>query len=103
MKCLITGITGFVGSHLAEFLLAKDGVEVFGIERWRSKTENIEHLKDKITLHECDMRDASSVRKVIEEVRPDRIFHLAAQSFVPVSWQAPAERSEEHTSELQSH
>ncbi len=91
MKCLITGVTGFVGSHLAEFLLARDDVEVFGIERWRSKTDNIEHFKDKIILHECDMRDASSVRKVIEEVRPDRIFHLAAQSFVPVSWQAPAE------------
>ena len=91
MKCLITGVTGFVGSHLAEFLLARDDVEVFGIERWRSKTENIEDFKDKIILHECDMRDASSVRKVIEQVRPDRIFHLAAQSFVPVSWQAPAE------------
>ncbi|MFH1856470.1 MAG: GDP-mannose 4,6-dehydratase [Candidatus Omnitrophota bacterium] len=91
MKALITGITGFTGSHLAEFLLEKGGIEVHGIERWRSKTENIEHLRDKLVLHECDIRDASSVRKVIEEVKPERIFHLAAQSFVPTSWSSPAE------------
>ncbi|MBI4227392.1 MAG: GDP-mannose 4,6-dehydratase [Candidatus Omnitrophica bacterium] len=91
MRVLITGITGFAGSHLAEFLLTQPGVEVYGIERWRSKTDNVEHIKDRLIMHECDMRDASSVRKVIETVRPDRIFHLAAQSFVPTSWKAPAE------------
>jgi GDP-4-dehydro-6-deoxy-D-mannose reductase len=91
MKVLITGITGFVGSHLADFLLSKHNVEVHGIERWRSKTENIEHIKSKLNLHECDIRDSSSVRKVIDEVRPDKIFHLAGQSFVPSSWSAPAE------------
>jgi GDP-4-dehydro-6-deoxy-D-mannose reductase len=91
VKVLITGMTGFTGSHMADFLLAKGDVEVHGIERWRSKTENIEHIRDKIILHECDIRDASSVRKVIEEVKPDRIFHLAAQSFVPTSWSAPSE------------
>lgn len=91
MKVLITGITGFVGSHLADFLLSKHNVEVHGIERWRSKTENIEHIKSNLNLHECDIRDSSSVRKVIDEVRPDKIFHLAGQSFVPSSWSAPAE------------
>lgn len=91
MKVLITGITGFTGSHLAEFLLAKGNIEVHGIERWRSKTENIEHIRNKIILHECDIRDASSVRKSLEEIKPDRIFHLAAQSFVPTSWSSPAE------------
>ena len=91
MKVLITGITGFVGSHLAEFLLTKGGVELHGIERWRSKTENIDHVVDKLILHECDIRDASSVREVIEKVRPESIFHLAAQSFVLSSWRAPAE------------
>ena len=50
MRVLITGITGFVGSHLAEYLLEMENIEVFGIIRWRSKLENIEHIKDKINL-----------------------------------------------------
>lgn len=91
MKALITGITGFVGSHLAEFLLARGDIEVYGLERWRSRTENIEAIKDKLNLIECDIRDASSVKKAIEKIRPDQIYHLAAQSFVPTSWSAPAE------------
>ena len=91
MKVLITGITGFVGSHLADFLLEKRGIEVYGIERWRSRTENIEHIKDKIALMGCDIRDASSVKKLIKKIEPERIFHLAAQSFVPTSWHAPQE------------
>ena len=91
MKVLITGITGFVGSHLAEFLLTKEGIQIYGIERWRSRTENIEHIKNRLKVVECDIRDASSVRKIISEIKPDRIFHLAAQSFVPTSWSAPAE------------
>lgn len=91
MKVLITGITGFVGSHLAEYCLQKGDVEVFGIMRWRSRTENIDEAKDKLNLLECDLRDASSTRKAIATVQPDYIFHLAAQSFVPTSWHAPAE------------
>jgi GDP-4-dehydro-6-deoxy-D-mannose reductase len=91
MKVLITGITGFVGSHLVDFLLQKGDIEVYGIERWRSRTENVEHVKDKIKFDECDIRDASSVREIISKIKPDRIFHLAAQSFVPTSWNAPAE------------
>jgi len=91
MRVLITGITGFVGSQLADFLLTKEDVEVYGIKRWRSRTENIEHLEGRIILKECDLRDASSVRNVIEEARPDRIFHLAGQSHVPTSWHAPEE------------
>ena len=91
MKVLITGITGFTGSHLADYLLGKRDIEIYGVERWRSKTENIDHIKDKIKLLECDVRDASSVRKLVEDIKPDRIFHLAAQSFVPTSWHAPAE------------
>jgi len=91
MKVLITGITGFVGSHLADYLLSKKNVTVHGIERWRSKEDNIQQIKGKIRLHYCDIRDASSVHGVIRKVRPDRIFHLAAQSFVLSSWMAPAE------------
>ena len=91
MRVLITGITGFVGSHLTEFLLEQNGIEVFGTLRWRSKTDNIDHLRNRIKLYECDLRDASSVRQVISNVKPDRIFHLAGQSFVPMSWKAPSE------------
>lgn len=91
MKVLITGITGFAGSHLAEFLLARGGTEVHGTQRWRSRTENIEHLEGRITLHDCNFQDASSVRLVMEKVRPERIFHLAGQSFVRSSWVYPQE------------
>ncbi len=91
MKALITGITGFAGSHIADYCLGRGGIDVYGIIRWRSRTENIEHLRDKVTFVECDLRDATSTREVIEEVRPGYIFHLAAQSFVPMSWRAPTE------------
>lgn len=91
MRVLITGITGFVGSHLAEFALARGDVEVFGTVRWRSRMENIEHMVDQVHLVECDLRDAAAVRNTLNEVRPDYIFHLAAQSYVPISWKAPEE------------
>lgn len=92
MRALITGITGFAGSHLADYLLAQQpAVKVFGIRRWRSRTENIDHLEGKIRLVECDLRDAAAVQGVLSEVRPDFIFHLAAQSYVPASWSAPSE------------
>ncbi len=92
MRVLITGITGFAGSHLADYLLAEHTeVEIFGTQRWRSRTENIEHLAGQIELREADLRDYTSIHRVLDEVRPDAIFHLAAQSFVPTSWRAPAE------------
>ena len=91
MRILITGITGFVGSHLAEYALAKESVEVYGTVRWRSRMDNVEHIQDRIHLLDCELRDNVAVRKTLEEVRPDYIFHLAAQSFVPTSWKAPAE------------
>jgi len=92
MHVLITGITGFAGSHLADYILqSHPGVEVHGLVRWRSRLENILHLKDKIKLHEADLKDGVSLKKCLEEVKPDRIFHLAAQSFVPTSWRCPSE------------
>ena len=94
MRILITGITGFAGSHLAEYALNQEGVEVFGIRRWRSPTENIDHLLDQLNIVECDLRDAASVTSMIGSIRPDRIFHLAAQSYVLTSWHAPAESLE---------
>src|SRR5205823_2226817 len=90
MRVLITGITGFVGSHMAEHALAH-GAEVFGSSRWRSQTENIEHLRGRITLIESDLRDFSSARSLVEQANPAYIVHLAAQSFVGASWQSPAE------------
>lgn len=92
MRALITGITGFAGSHLAEYILAEHrDVEIFGTIRWRSRTENIRDIESKVQLVECDLRDLTSAKKLIERAEPDRIFHLAAQSFVPSSWNAPAE------------
>jgi len=90
-RVLVTGITGFAGSHLVDSMLAKGGVQVFGLLRWRSRTENIEHFRSQVTLLECDLRDPISTRDAIEAVKPDWIFHLAAQSFVPTSWNAPGE------------
>jgi GDP-4-dehydro-6-deoxy-D-mannose reductase len=91
MKCLITGISGFAGSHLAEYLLSRGDCEVHGTVRWRSRMENITHITGKITLHYCDIRDSLAVTELIRRLQPDRIYHLAAQSFVPMSWTAPSE------------
>jgi GDP-4-dehydro-6-deoxy-D-mannose reductase len=90
MRILITGITGFVGSHLAEYALER-GAEVIGSVRWRSKTEHIEGLRDRVTLIESDLRDLLSARTVLEQAQPDYIIHLAAQSFVAASWTTPVE------------
>lgn len=92
MRVLITGITGFAGSHLADYMLANHpDVEVFGLIRWRSRMENVLHIQDKIKLFEADLKDIVSLRKCLVEIKPDRIHHLAAQSFVPTSWTCPAE------------
>lgn len=90
MRLLITGITGFVGSHMAEYALER-GAEVLGSSRWRSRTENIEHLRSQIKLIECDLRDLASVRDLLETTEPTHLIHLAAQSFVGASWHTPAE------------
>lgn len=92
MRILITGITGFAGSHLADYVLAQHpDVEVFGIVRWRSRMENIQHILDRIHLLEADLKDMVSLKKCLADSKPDRIFHLAAQSFVPTSWACPSE------------
>ena len=87
---LITGITGQDGSYLAEFLLNK-GYRVCGMVR-RSSTENfqrIEHLRQKIQLHQGDLLDHTSLAKILEQTQPAEVYNLAAQSFVPTSWQQP--------------
>jgi GDP-4-dehydro-6-deoxy-D-mannose reductase len=91
MKILITGVTGFAGSHLADYALARGDVEVFGTARWRSPSQNIEHIVDKITVIDADLRDASSIESLVADIKPDWIFHLAAQSYVVSSWKLPTE------------
>lgn len=89
-KALITGITGQDGSYLAEFLLSK-GYEVHGMIR-RSSVDTCERLatiKNLITLHQSDMTDQASIRRLINEVRPDEVYNLAAQSFVHASFDHP--------------
>ncbi len=89
-RALITGITGQDGSYLAELLLEK-GYEVHGMVR-RSSTENferIEHLRDRIHLHQADLLDQLSLIRLVDEVRPRELYNLAAQSFVPTSWKQP--------------
>ena len=89
-RALITGITGQDGSYLAELLLDK-GYEVHGMVR-RSSTESferIEHVHDRLTLHQADLLDQLSLIEVVREARPDEVYNLAAQSFVPASWKQP--------------
>ena len=87
---LITGVTGQDGSYLAEFLLSK-GYRVVGMVR-RSSSENFErinHLRDKIELRQGDLLDQLSIITLIEDIQPDEVYNLAAQSFVPTSWDQP--------------
>src|SRR5713226_4479961 len=115
MRVLITGITGFAGSHLAEYILANHpDVAVYGTYRWRSRMESLEDLSNqgkidliegryptgaalrddshrgRVTLLHCELTDAGAVEKLISSVQPQRIFHLAAQSFVQSSFDEPA-------------
>jgi GDP-4-dehydro-6-deoxy-D-mannose reductase len=117
LRILITGITGFAGSHLAEYLLQRGDVEVYGACRWRSRLDNLSALARQgrlnrrgvdaivrsenelrdvtdphaVNLLQGDMADPYQMETLIRVVKPQRIFHLAAQSFVPTSWSAPAE------------
>ncbi len=90
MKALITGITGQDGSYLAEFLLER-GYMVYGMLR-RSSTDNtarIAHIRDRLEFRHADLLDQLSLIKLLEEIRPDEIYNLAAMSFVPASWSQP--------------
>jgi GDPmannose 4,6-dehydratase len=96
-RALITGITGMVGSHLADFLLEQTDWEIVGMARWRSPLDNIAHLTDRINrrdrlrLVHGDLRDSLSILHAVEDARPDYVFHLAAQSYPKTSFQAPLE------------
>src|SRR5712691_6343029 len=89
-KALITGVTGQDGSYLAELLLGK-GYEVVGVVRRTShhSYERIEHLLDRIEVVAADLLDQHSLTVVLQEARPDEVYNLAAQSYVPTSWSQP--------------
>ena len=88
MKALITGISGFAGSHLAEFLIEK-GYEVFGTFFDKSTFSNLNDFVNKIKVYRCDIRNYDALKNVIEDVKPDEIYHLAAISFIPTSLKDP--------------
>jgi GDP-4-dehydro-6-deoxy-D-mannose reductase len=86
----MTGITGLIGRHLAEQLVCIEDVRLFGLKRWRSDLTTIRPMLPRITLLEGDIEDPYSVQRALELSQPDRIFHLAAQSYPSESWHAPA-------------
>ena len=92
MRVLITGITGFVGSHMTDYLLdnVKD-VQIYATRRWRSKEDNINHLfgDDRVIFEECDLLDRGSLSRIIEISQPDIVYHFAAQSFPESSFLTP--------------
>ena len=96
-KALITGITGMVGSHLCDFLLENTDWDIYGVCRWRSPLDNVEHLlervnnKNRIYFEYADLNDQVSLINVIQTVKPDYIFHLAAQSYPLTSFTAPVD------------
>lgn len=95
IKALITGITGMVGSHLADFLLENTNWDIYGACRWRSPLDNVSHLlerinrKDRVFFEYADLNDEISLLTLIRKVKPDYIFHLAAQSYPLTSFDAP--------------
>ncbi|HEU5316902.1 MAG TPA: GDP-mannose 4,6-dehydratase [Chloroflexota bacterium] len=89
MRVLITGITGFAGSHLADYCLARSGVEVAGLVRRPGQLANAAHLSGQITTHTGDVRDAPSVLAALGAAQPDVVFHLAAQASVAQSFADP--------------
>ncbi len=97
MKVLITGITGQVGSQLADYILENTDHDVVGMMRWQEPQDNLYHLtdrinkKDRISLYYADLNDAMSITRMIDEVRPDYISHLAAQSYPQTSFNIPIE------------
>ncbi len=96
-KILITGITGQVGSQLADYVLGKTSYEVVGMMRWQEPMDNLYHLtdrinhKDRISLYYADLSDYSSLARMLKTVRPDYISHLAAQSYPKTSFDIPIE------------
>ena len=96
-RCFITGISGMVGSHLADYLLENTDWDLWGMIRWRSPLDNIEHLLDlvntngRLKLVYADLNDEIALRNAVEKAKPDYVFHLAAQSYPRTSFDSPLE------------
>ncbi len=86
-RALITGITGFAGGHLAAHLLARGDTEVYGVAH--AMGYGVDHLERPVPVVIADLRDPQVVEDVLHDVKPDHIYHLAAQAYVPTAWQAP--------------
>ena len=88
---LITGVTGFVGSHMADFIIDNTDDVIFATKRWMEDTTNVKHLIDneRFNFIDCDLIDGLSVQKAVEMSKPDKVFHFAAQSFPEVSFKIP--------------
>ncbi len=99
-RAFITGITGMVGSHLADYLYTNTDWEIHGLTRWRSPLDNLKdripqiNKKERIFLHYGDLRDGESIRHVVKNIKPDYVFHLAAQSYPKTSFEAPLDTYE---------
>jgi GDP-mannose 4,6-dehydratase len=90
MKVFVTGCCGMVGSWMCDFLVEK-GIEVIGLKRWRSPMDNVNHLIGKVKFYDGDLKDFSSILRILTIEKPEYIFHFAAQSLVPVSFTMPHE------------
>lgn len=89
-KILITGITGFIGSHMADYVLKKKA-KVYGLKRWNlSRLRNVRHILSEIEFSDCDLTDPIAIAEIIKKIKPDKIFHFAAESFVSPSWVHPS-------------
>ncbi|HEC65487.1 MAG TPA: SDR family oxidoreductase [bacterium] len=88
-RVLITGVTGFAGSHLLDLLVSKAKYELYGIIRERSSLERIDHNVHSLSLISCDLVNSGSVFNIIKEIKPDYIYHLAGESSVKLSWGGP--------------
>lgn len=97
MRVLITGVTGFVGGHLAEFLLKKKNIKIYGVSRNSPKDPILREILKKTSHYPMDLNHKAELKKILSRVRPDRIFHLAAQSSVPWSWKHPRETYTQNT------
>ena len=91
MNILITGVTGFVGSHMADYILKNTNDKIYATKRWMEDTKNVNHLieNSRFEFIDCDLLDGMSVQRAIKLSKPDKVFHFAAQSFPEVSFKIP--------------